>query len=61
MKAPPGRAPGRSARLPPADVAAVVALVVIGVVVPAVLAGTSHVFSIPSNDDWAYRLSLIHI
>jgi len=35
-----------------------VALVVIGVVVPAVLAGTSHVFSIPSNDDWAYRRDL---
>jgi 4-amino-4-deoxy-L-arabinose transferase-like glycosyltransferase len=58
VAAPPGRAPGRSARLPPADVAAVVALVVIGVVVPAVLAGTSHVFSIPSNDDWAYRRDL---
>jgi 4-amino-4-deoxy-L-arabinose transferase-like glycosyltransferase len=58
VAAQPGRVPGRSARLPPADVAAVLVLVVIGVVVPAVLAGTSHVFSIPSNDDWAYRRDL---
>ena len=33
-------------------------LVVIGVVVPAVLAGAFHVFSIPRNDDWAYRRDL---
>ena len=31
---------------------------VIGVVLPAVLAGAFHVFSIPRNDDWAYRRDL---
>lgn len=54
----PGRASGRAARLPLTDVAAVVALVVVGVVMPVVLAAGSHVFSVPSNDDWAYRRDL---
>lgn len=44
--------------MPAADAGAVLALVVIGVVVPAVLAGAFHVFSIPRNDDWAYRRDL---
>ncbi|MGP8208536.1 MAG: hypothetical protein ACLQVK_21215 [Acidimicrobiales bacterium] len=58
MTAPPGPAPARWRRVPGADVGAVVALVVIGVVVPAVLAGAFHVFSVPRNDDWAYRRDL---
>ncbi|MGO9661517.1 MAG: hypothetical protein ACLP7F_24575, partial [Acidimicrobiales bacterium] len=58
MTAPPGPAPAPWRRVPGADVGAVVALVVIGVVVPAVLAGAFHVFSVPRNDDWAYRRDL---
>ena len=44
--------------MPRADVGAVLGLVAIGVVVPAVLAGAFHAFSIPRNDDWAYRRDL---
>jgi hypothetical protein len=58
LTAPPEPAPALWRRVPAADVGAALALVVIGVVVPAVLAGVFHVFSIPRNDDWAYRRDL---
>ncbi len=59
---PPGwpTSPHRSRRHGPpgADVAAVLGLVAIGVILPAVLAGAFQAFSIPRNDDWAYRRDL---
>jgi 4-amino-4-deoxy-L-arabinose transferase-like glycosyltransferase len=58
LTAPLAPSPALARRSPAADVAVGVALVVVGVVVPAVLAGAFHVFSIPRNDDWAYRRDL---
>ena len=40
------------------DALIVVGLVVLGVALPALLAVASHAFSIPRNDDWAYRRDL---
>ena len=43
-----------------ADVGVVIGLVVVGVALPALLASSLHAFSIPRNDDWAYRRVLWH-
>jgi hypothetical protein len=43
-----------------ADIGIVVGLVVCGVALPALLASSLHAFSIPRNDDWAYRRVLWH-
>ncbi|HMK97673.1 MAG TPA: glycosyltransferase family 39 protein, partial [Acidimicrobiales bacterium] len=40
------------------DTCAVLLLVVVGVVLPALLALGAHAFDIPRNDDWAYRRAL---
>jgi hypothetical protein len=50
----PGSAPDRL-RLTLADAGFVLGLAAVGIAVPAALALWTHAFSIPRNDDWAYR------
>jgi hypothetical protein len=45
-------------RLTARDAVIVLALLIVGVGLPAALALSSHVFAVPRNDDWAYRRDL---
>lgn len=47
-----GQAQGKFGR---ADLAIIIAILLLGVAIPAAMAVATHAFNIPRNDDWAYR------